>query len=129
MPSAPIPMSQWGKDHWSTFAYIETRITDHKGVPNKQHMRCDPKLHPAHAHEGSHMGPPAPTRLRDGELPNHDDWSCLEDAEAAGLLTNNGTGMFPVYVLTDKGGEVTDALRKHKRQGGSFGNFRYPAHS
>lgn len=118
-------MARWGKDHWSTFAYIETRTVDYKGVPDKRHMRCDPALHPAHAHEGSRMGAPSPTRLNDGELPDHDDWSCLDDAEAAGMLTSSGTGMFPVYALTEEGRRVADALREHKRQGGNFGNFRY----
>lgn len=42
----PVPVEMWGKDHWSTFGYIETRCVDHDGVPDREHMRCDTDLHP-----------------------------------------------------------------------------------
>lgn len=129
MSSDPVPPAAWGRDHWSTFAYVETRIVDHKGVPDRRHMRCDPALHPQFAHEGSRMGTPSPTRLREGERQGHDDWSCLDDAEAAGLLRNAGTGLNRVYVLTDEGRRVADLLREHKRTGGRFATFSYPAPS
>jgi hypothetical protein len=42
-----------------------------------------------------------PTRLRnDVELSDHDDWDCLDDAEAAGLIESAGTGINPTYKLT-----------------------------
>lgn len=46
-----IPIYDWGRDHWSTFGYIEIRIVDFKGIPDNHHMRCDPKLHPLLAHD------------------------------------------------------------------------------
>jgi len=121
-----IPIYDWGRDHWSTFGYIEIRIVDFKGIPDNHHMRCDPKLHPLLAHEGS-SGRTYPTRLREGEVPNHDDWSCLEDAEAVGLLINTGTSLNRVYKLTDEGHHVAAALRRHKANGGSFATFTLEA--
>lgn len=122
-----IPMDQWGRDHWSTFAYVETRIVEHKGVLDIRHMRCDPSLHPLLAHAGSHSSKLHPTRLRVGTQAQHDDWSCLDDAEAAGLLRNIGTGMNRVYALTDAGHHAAAALRRHQAQGGGFAGFSYSA--
>lgn len=42
----PVPVAAWGKDHWSTLAYVETRTVDHKGLLDHDHMRCSPGLHP-----------------------------------------------------------------------------------
>jgi hypothetical protein len=120
-----IAMSRWGKDHWSTLAYIETRIVDHGGEPHIHHLRCDKDLHPQFAHPGSLRGEKYPTRLVDGVIESHDDWSCLDDAEAEGLLRNVGTGFNRVYELTDLGMIVCNAIRNHKAEGGSFGNFAF----
>ena len=70
-----IPMSKWGKDHWSTFAYLETLAVDGgKGgwaIPEKARMRTNKKRHPhllgstgfsSDALNGSKY----PTRLKDG---------------------------------------------------------------
>ena len=130
MTTKPIPIERWGKDHWSTFGYIETRIVDHKGVPSLAQMRCDPDIHPqfgCHADVGTESDPDKrfPTRLNDGELTRHDDWSCLDDAEAVGFLENTGTGMHRVYRFTDEGLEVAQKLRAHKAEGGQFAEFSY----
>ena len=132
----PIPMSKWGKDHWSAFGYAETCAVDSKGVLDKERMRCNPKIHPAQANQCNMPGFPdaekeSPTRLKGWtkELPNkniarqHDDWSCLEDAEEAGLLKVEGTGMYPVIRFTTLGQSVAGRLREHKAKGGSFSNF------
>ena len=37
--SSSITVDEFGKDHWSLFAYIETRCVDHKGVLDLAHMR------------------------------------------------------------------------------------------
>lgn len=118
-----IPLEQWGRDHWSTFAYIDTRCVDFKGIPDPRRMRCDPDLHPHLAHAGS-SGPKYPTRLRGGvERHGHDDWSCLDDAEAEGLLENIGTGLHRQYKLTHRGRALVHLLRAHKHQGGGFDTF------
>ena len=129
-PDHAIPVELFGKEHWSTFAYIETRCVDYDGVPNNNHMRTDPDLHPGLV--GAKIAPlmtanptKFPTRLNDGtEVYDHDDWSCAEDLEAAGLLKWKGTGMNPVFVLTDKGKAVAARLRAHRSDGGVFHTFK-----
>lgn len=121
----PVPVETFGKDHWSTFAYIETRCVDHGGEPDRDHMRTDPKLNPGLAGRGSLTGEKHPTRLKDGgTLADHDDWSCAEDLEAAGLLEWKGTGMFPIFRLSDKGKAIAARLRAHKSAGGNFADFK-----
>lgn len=116
-----VAMDKWGRDHWSTLAYVETRCVDHSGKINHRNMRCDPDRHPLHAHEATSDNPP-PTRLKGGlELSGHDDWDCLDDMEELGLLTTMGV----MVALTDKGFEVASALRKHIARGGNSGNFEY----
>jgi hypothetical protein len=127
-----ISISRFGKDHWSTFAYIETRIVDYKGVPNPNHLRIDTGRHPGIRGDG--WGSPKssaeyPTRLRiqeDGQLekvPNHDDIDCLEDLEEAGLLRNIGSGINMLFQLTDLGSQVASQLRAFKGKGGNFCDF------
>jgi len=118
-----IPLADFGRDHWSAFGYIETRIVDHGGVPQKNQLRCIHKRHPFFAHSGGDASR-YPTRLKGGRTQaDHDDWDCLDDLEEAGLLENVGTGVNRVYRLTDLGREVAGRLRGHKGQGGSFSNF------
>lgn len=116
----PVPMKDWGKDHWSTFAYIETRVVDHSGVVHNAHLRCSPQRHPGHAHAGS-RGRTPPTRLADGkEKRYHDDWDCIEDMVEAGLVVWGGTGLHPVFSLTALGWAMASALRQHKGSGGAY---------
>jgi hypothetical protein len=122
-----VPLDKWGKDHWSTFAYIETRIVDHGGSPNCEQMRCDADLHPQFRNSANGESKKKyPTKLVDGsELHSHDDWSCLDDAEAAGLIDNYGTGINRAYRLTEEGRKCANALRHHKADGGRFADFRW----
>lgn len=122
----PVPVETWGRDHWSTFAYLECRVVDNGGIPEKAHMRCDLERHPAHGHILMPSdGEKYPTRLAEGVgLPDHDDWDCVDDMEASGLIKINGTGLFPAWELTDKGKAVAGRLRAHKADGGSFASFR-----
>jgi hypothetical protein len=98
----PVPLVRWGKDHWSTFAYVETRWVDHRGMLSHDQMRCDQARHPAFYAAKRHVyanadGSRYPTRLKtettgdDGlwgsvNLPGHDDYDCLDDLIAAGLI-------------------------------------------
>lgn len=113
MTNSIIKIDRWGQDHWSTLAYLETRIVDYDGVVERKHMRCDPALHPHFAHVGSYMGAASPTRLADSEMAQHDDWSCLDDAEAEGLIQNIGTGVHRRYTLTRNGQRVANSLREY----------------
>lgn len=118
---ACIGIELFGRDHWSTFGYIEVRCVDHGGRPAKHHMRCCSAIHPGHAHV---PGAAPPTRLKDGtERTRHDDWDCADDLEAAGLISIGGTGLLPVFKMTAEGTRVAGLLRAHKAAGGSFSTF------
>src|ERR1017187_2088113 len=77
---AVVPMEKFGKDHWSTFGYIETRITDYRGMLEHDHMRCNEIRHPLWAGAGTRAafvggmasGTEYPTRLKGEETePGH----------------------------------------------------------
>lgn len=119
----PVPMSKWAKDHWSAFAYLETRVVDKRGIPDIEHMRCDRARHPGLAHRGSY-GKIVGTKLKGGAIrKDHDDWDCIDDIEAAGLIKIGGTGINPVWKLTKAGNEMAGRLRAHKGDGGRFAEF------
>ena len=119
----PPTLATFGKDHWSTFGYIETRIVDYKGQPAREHLRCIHGRHPMQAHQGGDASQ-CPTRLKGGvELHNHDDWDCLDDCEREGLLVNVGSGVNPCFQLTDLGRKIAAQLRAHKASGGSCSTF------
>ena len=109
-----VPIEKFGRDHWSTLAYLETRAVDCQGKVDPLRMRS----------KDSGRGCP-PTRLRahDEQLANHDDYDCLEDMEKAGLLINRGTGSNPVVGLTDRGWKVASCLRRWKAEGGQYSHF------
>lgn len=124
--TAPVPVAQFGKDHWSLFGYIETRIVDCRGAVDARHMRTDPDLHPGLAvnGDGANYTQKYPTKLaRSEELADHDDWDCADDLVEAGLLDDTGTGINRRYALTPLGKKVASALRYHKGRGGSFATF------
>lgn len=130
-----IPMDRWGKDHWSTLAYVEICTVDHQRAPGigevtRERMRANPCTHPMLAHLRE-WNPKCGTRLKgfksheetpDLCLAHHDDWDCLDDMEAAGLVemysTVNG------YVqITNLGRHLAHQLREHKANGGTFASF------
>mgnify|MGYP006352423415 CR=1 FL=1 len=123
-----IPMARWGRDHWSTFGRVVECILNADGSPQHQRMRCDPDVHPQFAHSVPGMPPRKyPARLAGGvSVEAHDDWSCLDDAETAGLLTNVGSGTLRRYEITEAGTLVAYALRSHKAAGGTYSSFVPP---
>jgi hypothetical protein len=119
-----IPIKRWGKDHWSTFAYLETRCVDHDGDIDRHHLRVDALRHPGLGH--CVWSTDYPTRLKGGDtITPHDDVDCIEDMVAAGLVEWGGSGVNPSISLTALGLMVANALRNHKASGGSFGSFEY----
>jgi hypothetical protein len=92
-----IPKERWGCDHNSTLLYIETRAVDHGGRLDVRHLRRDVAY---------------PTRLEDVILVGHTDMNCIDDFEAAGLVSNVGTGINPVCRLTAEGWEAAWFLRR-----------------
>lgn len=142
-----VPMERWGKDHWSTLAYLECRIVDNRGRIAHDHMRCHMRRHPAmHAAKrraiafGNADGSQYPTKLRDGELADHDDYDCIDDMIAAGLVTVTMppapaqtlvTGLVETelmtratYALTPLGQAIAGQLRAHKGNGGNWRSFQ-----
>jgi hypothetical protein len=134
---SPVPMEHWGRDHWSTLAYIETRCVDHGGWLDGDKMRNNWRLHRQLIGRlqliGQLDGAKYPTQLKNGqELQRHDDWSCLEDMESAGLLTSDETaapagqqfgGARVRVFLTAEGQAIAQRLRLFKQGGGTFAEF------
>jgi hypothetical protein len=146
-------IDQWGKDHWSTLAYIETCCVDNDGKLVNARMRTSHQRHPLLAHRskfgGGVDGHQYPTMLRgEATLEGHDDWDCLRDLEEAGLVkikrptdraiwdidegrrgpikTASGFHHKEIQVrvgLTNLGLSVTAELRAYKTKGGNFGSF------
>ena len=134
----PVSMERWGKDHWSTLAYIETRTVDYKGVLENAKLRVAERLHREFKYVtpfGGNTGKDYPTILAGGEkLSGHDDVSCILDMAQEGLLTYRDrykkgrreeffNNREIIIKLTPKGQALTAELRAHKAAGGSFGNF------
>lgn len=126
----PVTVDRFGSDHWSTLAYVEVVVVDHRGVPDLRRMRCDADRHPGlwgHAYVVPDPRKKYPTRLRGGALlHDHDDHDCVDDLAAGGFVEVCGTGITPVYLLTDQGRAAAAALRAHKGAGGRFADFVLP---
>lgn len=139
-----IPMSYWSRDHWTTLSYIETVMVDFAGFQvgadarmksNRRNFRvmsqeC-PK--PKRASNGSAqamvMDPSYATKLNDGQqVPNHDDWACVQDMAAEGLFVQLPDDVQPGTILrfSEKGHKVANAFREFRRDGGKSGDFRWP---
>jgi hypothetical protein len=124
-----VPPELWGRDHYSTLAYVEARLVegcytvsfDPRMRQNRRHFR----VLPGRKGQGVPMSPEHGSRLADGTyLPWHDDWCCVQDMLQAGLFEGDpddwDAGM--TLKLSDKGHAAAAALRKHKAEGGSFSN-------
>jgi hypothetical protein len=134
-----VSINEFGKDHWSLLAFIETLCVDFKGLVSDMHrrnFRVNLTRHPGYGYfpmgtDGHQWKSTYGSRLKGFfdkkdpklQLKSHDDWDCAEDFERAGLLENRGTGMNPVFKLTPLGQAVAAELRKHKQDGGKFADF------
>lgn len=138
-----VQVLDYGKDHWSLLAYLETLCVDStkKGVGeiDKRRMRTNEKRHPLHAVNLNHgvgawqaefgtclagywdtLGRQVSKR----QVKGHDDWDCLNDIEKAGLIDviSEANGFVK---LTEKGMKVAGELRAYKAKGGMFSGFRW----
>lgn len=135
------PIEHFGKDHWSLLAYAESTCvngTEGFGNLSSNRMRCNKEKHPLLS-SGNNWKTEYSTRLKgffefpdrsDAEkaiqagvmIEGHDDWDCLNDLDEAGLIEIkslvNGS-----ITMTKKGMELTNKIREHKCEGGSFSNF------
>lgn len=145
-----VPMAQWGRDHWSTFAYLETVVVD-KGlfyVELNPRMRSSRRTHRVLAESKGSLSAERQagfdrcvtlargegSELADGTtIIGHDDWACVQDFANLGLLTHvqGGCVATPEVVepeaalgLTPVGLALAAELRAHKAGGGSFKNFK-----
>lgn len=143
-----VPMAQWGKDHWSTLAYVETIMVDCGGFQvgtdprmksNRRHFRimqegCPrPRRVKPIAAAGMVMRPEHATVLKDGSLvDNHDDWMCLQDMAQCGLfkakigeVVLSAEDIEPgVHLqLSELGQRLTAQLRQHKANEGQWSTF------
>lgn len=121
-----VPEEEWGKDHFSTLLYLETRWVDHKGMVKNANMRTDPDLHPEFVDQRfiSHGSKKYPTRLQKGrEKSDHDDWSCWKDMAAVGLVSLWVCGNVAKVDFNDSGLSLVGRLRKHKAEGKGLTTF------
>lgn len=119
-----VPIGEFGRDHYSTLAYVGVRARRFGGRLDPSHMRTAKSRHPQKAavhHAHQFFGRDKPTLLMGGTaLPGHDDWDCLDDLIDAGLVQEAGES---AYVLTDLGADLHDRLVKHRRDGGTYATF------
>jgi sulfate adenylyltransferase subunit 1 (EFTu-like GTPase family) len=138
-----IPMNLWGKDHWTTLAYIETVMVDCGGFQigrdarmksNRRNFRVMAEDCPKPKRVGGNAGMAIvmklehSTKLNDGSvIDNHDDWCCIQDMAEAGLLTLHQHEIEPGVVIhfSELGRDVANKLREHKASGGNFAAFRF----
>jgi len=139
-----IPVTEFGKDHWSLLGYIETVCVDSPTAPGGEldHscLRCNPEMRAPVGRRPGQEGwrPKYGTRTKsfpwtasdedklaflvEQGLDQHDDWHCLDDLEKAGfvVLLSYVNGFVS---MTDLGLKVAAELRAHKAKGGNFADF------
>ncbi len=155
-PDEVVPMADWGQDHWSTLAYVETVTVEHGGFEmgadarmrsNRRNFRVMREACPEPTRLGAHPGMAVVmdgdtgSRLRDGTVvAGHDDWCCLQDMAVAGLFAStpaHGGGEARTLdqgdlepgtwlSLSARGTALVGAVRAHKAAGGRFRDFVPP---
>ena len=113
-----IEPKRWGREHWSLLGYIATCFD---GEIDRRKLRCNENRHPMLAHCHSAWKDEWSTRLKstpEGEhikAIGHDDWDCLDDLEAAGMV--NVFSLVNGFVrLTEYGSRVAFRLRQRNEQ-------------
>lgn len=140
-----IPMGFWGKDHWSTLAYLESVMVDCAGfqVGTDARMKTGRRnwrvmaegcASPKRAGRATNalsmvMTEEQSTKLNNGQrVSGHDDWSCVQDMAAEGLFAQAPDAIEPGVILafSPKGVEIANGLREFKRNKGQSAQFRWP---
>ena len=94
-----ISIERWGKDHWSTFGYLEAVCVDYGGRVDLRRMRTHPGRHPQYVAYKPMSGEPQdgsgfPTMLEDGqEQPDHDDSGASKRRTCAGLTNTDNASI------------------------------------
>lgn len=131
----PTPLAEFGKDHASVLAYIETRCVNHRGVLKYDHLRGQIQV-------GGYGPYEYPTRLGGGEFRHHhNDFDVIGDLihhlfvvtpfhdflpfvfqpSASGLDEYVMDGN--MFELTASGSVVAGDIRMLKADGGKFGDY------
>lgn len=133
-----VPRAQWGKDHWSLIAYLETCAVDRGGqiqlIKLRTNVRRADRLKQEEMSVGSFGWRPSyGTQLRGFQseektpeliLGEHCDCACLLDFEREGLLEIEDWNELRI------GQELIDLahqLRRWKAEGGTYSTFDDPA--
>ena len=118
-----IKLTDFGRDHWSLLAYIETCCVDSSGQLDQRRLRINEANGRGSRSNGTGWEPSFGTQCKTGiPDPNHDDLECLEDLEREGFTkTLSFVNLF--IALTDKGIKTVAQIRAHKRNGGQFNTF------
>ena len=135
----PVPRERWGKDHWSTLLYLESRAVNQRGRIEHEKMRTSRRNRrlAGSVHGVANVMSPDeyPTRLAPVQAERakfdviyltggHDDWECLQDFADADLLTfevNEDHPEFPLpvtYALTPAGYQAAAEARKRRAETG-----------
>lgn len=121
-----VPIEQFGKDHWSTLLYIEACCVDARGKLDPRKMRTHQYGADKHYFTFLKGG-----KQHDDE--RHDDWACMDDMLAAGILEEPEWGEFhgphTSYVevkLTDYGWRLVGLLRRRRAEGLRDADFDAP---
>lgn len=119
-----MEIEQFGKDHWSVFAYSECCCVDSNHRLDNRRLRVNEAKRPIRSN-GLGWDGKYGTRVKQGGIPDssHDDIDCLDDLEKAGLIEQIGTLINPAVRLTKKGMRIAAKLRQHKATGGQFATF------
>jgi len=118
--------SEFGKQHWSLLAFIETQVVDKSFPLDFRRMSCNNiKRHPLN--NGAHFGwdDKYSTENMNGKqlVLGHDDIDCFDELEQEGYVKNQGTLLNMYPNITDKGWRACAELRKFKGNGGNFKEF------
>jgi hypothetical protein len=117
-----VPVERWGRDHFRTLLYVVSCVVGRDGQCESARMR-QWSGRPLRGWGDSHAFALAgmknyPTKLAGGaELHDHDDWDCVEDMVAAGMVLWEGTGMHPILKLTPYGWRVAQTLTELNQAG------------
>lgn len=118
-----VPVEQFGEDHWSNLLAAEGAGRGYGGRLDPNLKRCNKARHPEEFAARTTRGDwYRPTVLKDGTaVAGHDDYDCLADLQAAGLLLRHG-GTHRV-TMTSLGLSVTAQLMGHMIDTDDFGSF------
>ncbi|TAL41401.1 MAG: hypothetical protein EPN91_10830 [Salinibacterium sp.] len=119
-----ISPERWGRDHYSTLAYLGHVYHRDAGQIERDKMRCKESRRHMKGELARMIpedGTRYPTRLQNGdELDDHDDYDCAYDLVAGGVLTDVGTGINPQFELTPKGLQVWSYLTRTRKTAGAM---------